>query len=149
MEEESRVDRVLEKGSKGLRSDSTLESGKANSSTGPALSFTQERKLAWTRSGPPRFSVVPSQKSGGAHLLPQPTDGLFVVKKSARNALFIEESLETGTVDNLDRLLLRAKLLRNLIGNLHVQPRGGTRGKREVCDEDGAIARFAIHFFRF
>jgi len=22
-------------------------------------------------------------------------------------------------------------------------------GKREVCDEDGAIARFAIHFFRF
>ena len=54
-----------------------------------------------------------------------------------------------GAVDHLDRVLLRSKLLRNLIGDLHAQPRRCAGREREVCDEDGAISRLAIRFSGF
>ncbi|PYU69602.1 MAG: hypothetical protein DMG49_12905 [Acidobacteria bacterium] len=71
-------------------------------------------------------------------MLPEPTDGLFIVEKGHRNALLFQIRLETRTLDDLNRVLLRGKSVRERIGELHAQLRGCTRRKREVRDKDAA-----------
>src|SRR5205823_11977620 len=70
---------VLGKESIGLRSVFESGSGKENSSTGPALSFSHERKVTWTRGGALVIGCT-TQDGRGAQL------GLFTVEKSGGNA---------------------------------------------------------------
>src|SRR5437016_14148820 len=59
IEDELEEGTVLGKESIGLRSVFESGSGKENSSTGPALSFSHQRKVTWTRTDAPWPSVVP------------------------------------------------------------------------------------------